>query len=64
MGLLRNNKKTNKEPHQQDVAPITLSKTEAEVLLKAINQATFKGEYAKDVVSLILKFEEHISKFG
>ena len=36
MGLLRNNKKTNKEPHQQDVAPITLSKTEAEVLLKAI----------------------------
>lgn len=64
MGLLRNNKKANKEPHQQDVAPIALSKTESEVLLKAINQATFKGEHAKDVVSLILKFEEHISKFG
>jgi len=46
------------------VAPITLSKIEAEVLLGAIKQATFKGEYAKDVVNLILKFEDHINKFG
>jgi hypothetical protein len=62
---LRNFIQSSKESYQkEDVAPIALSKVEAEVLLGAIKQATFKGEYAKDVVNLILKFEDHINKFG
>jgi hypothetical protein len=51
------------EAENQSLPSIPLSKQEAEVLLQAVKQATFKGEYAKEVVALILKFEDHISKF-
>jgi hypothetical protein len=51
------------EAENQSLPSVPLSKQEAEVLLQAIKQATFKGEYAKEVVALIIKFEDHISKF-
>jgi hypothetical protein len=51
------------EAESQSLPSVPLTKQEAEVLLQAIKQATFKGEYAKEVVALILKFEDHISKF-
>jgi len=51
------------EAENQSLPSVPLSKQEAEVLLQAVKQATFKGEYAKEVVALILKFEDHISKF-
>ena len=51
------------EAENQSLPSIPLSKQEAEVLLQAVKQATFKGEYAKEVVALIIKFEDHISKF-
>jgi hypothetical protein len=55
---------SNKEAANENSLPsIPLSKQEAEVLLQAVKQATFKGEYAKEVVSLINRFEDHISKF-
>jgi hypothetical protein len=55
---------SNKEAANENSLPsVPLSKQEAEVLLQAVKQATFKGEYAKEVVALILKFEDHISKF-
>jgi hypothetical protein len=55
----------NKKAEDDSSLPsVYLTKQEAEVLLQAIKQASFKGEYAKEVVSLILRFEDHISKFN
>lgn len=61
-GLISNNK--TKAEGASSLPSVALSKEEAEVLLSAIKQSTFRGEYAKDVVSLIIKFEEHIAKFS
>jgi hypothetical protein len=55
--------KTKAEEQPVSLPSVLLTVEEAQVLLSAIKQATFKGEYAKEVVSLIVRFEEHIAKF-
>ena len=43
--------------NESSLPSVTLTPQEAAVLLQAINQATFKGEYAKNVVTLIEQLE-------
>jgi hypothetical protein len=58
-----NKDKEQKGGNESSLPGVPLTKTEAEVMLTFIKQATFKGEFAREVVSLIEKFEKHISKF-
>ena len=51
------NKNQQNAGNVSSLPSVALTPTEAEVLLQAINQATFKGEYAKEVVTLIEKLE-------
>ena len=51
------NKNQQSAGNVSSLPSVVLTPTEAEVLLQAINQATFKGEYAKEVVTLIEKLE-------
>lgn len=52
-------KNTQQESGDQNplISSVLLNSQEAIVLLQAINQATFKGEYARNVVKLIEKLE-------
>jgi hypothetical protein len=52
------NKNTQTAESASSLPSVSLTKLEAEVLLQAINQATFKGEYAKNVVTLMEKLEQ------
>ena len=51
------NKNTQTAESESSLPSVFLTPTEALVLLQAINQASFKGEYAKEVVALIEKLE-------
>jgi len=53
----QNNNKQNEAGSENSLPSVFLTPQEALVLLQAINQATFKGEYAKNVVTLIQKLE-------
>jgi len=48
---------TQSAGNESSLPSVSLTPQEALVLLQAINQATFKGEYAKNVVTLIQKLE-------
>ena len=50
-------KNTQVAESESSLPSVSLTPQEANVLLQAINQASFKGEYAKDVVKLIEKLE-------
>ena len=52
-----NNNQQNTAGNESSLPSVSLTQQEAIVLLQAINQATFKGEYAKNVVTLIEKLE-------
>jgi hypothetical protein len=56
-----NKNREQKGGNESSLPGVPLTKQEAEIMLTFIKQATFKGEFAKEVVSLMEKFEKHIS---
>ncbi len=58
MSLMSKLIKNNETESESSLSSVVLSKAEAEVVLTALRQSVFKGEHARQVVTLLEKFEK------